>query len=64
MKAKYNYLSPDGFTITPGGYDTQEEAKAGLLKWVDRFKVQGYYSSNTGRISLKDLAGKCKLITE
>jgi len=60
---KYNYLSPDGITIYPHDFDSEELANAALDVWVERFTRQGYYSSNLGRIALSELKAHCKLIT-
>ena len=59
----YNFLSPDGITITQDDYPTPEKAKEALTAFVDRFKTQGYYSSNAGRIAVADLEDNCKFIT-
>lgn len=51
-------LSPDGFTIEFDReyYTTKEKAFEAFDKWKERYKVQGYYSSNNyGRIPLEDL---------
>ena len=53
----YEVLSPDGFTIEFDRpyYTSKEKAFEAFDKWKERYKVQGYYSSNTGRIPLEDL---------
>lgn len=58
----HNILSPDGVTISPLDFATKKLAEKFYLKWEARFKLQGYYSSNKGRISLKDLRDNCKPI--
>jgi hypothetical protein len=54
---KYEVLSPDGFTIEFDRpyYTSKEKAFEAFDKWKERYKVQGYYSSNNGRIPLEDL---------
>lgn len=62
-KKIYNVLSPDGFSIHPT--DTYTSKKAAFIafdEWKKRYEQQGYYSSNNGRIPLKDLADYCQLI--
>jgi hypothetical protein len=59
----YDVLSPDGFSIHPSQfYLTPESAEAAFHKWAERFKAQGYYSSNRGRIDLLDLQDECSLV--
>ena len=53
----YEVLSPDGFTIEFDRpyYTSKEKAFEAFDKWKERYKIQGYYSSNNGRIPLEDL---------
>ena len=56
--ARYQVLSPDGFTIEFDReyYTSKKKAFEAFDKWKERFKTQGYYSSNQyGRIPLEDL---------
>jgi len=57
----YIIESPDGFRIERGKpyYNTFEEAVNAYIIWAERFKVQGYYSSNKGRIPLDELIKNC-----
>lgn len=60
---KYQFLSPDGFTIdTSGGYKTLKQAIAAFNKWRKRYELQGYYSYQMDRIPLEDLDKCCQLI--
>ena len=54
---KYQVLSPDGFTIEfdKPYYISKKKAFEAFDKWKERYKLQGYYSSNNGRIPLEDL---------
>jgi hypothetical protein len=54
---KYEVLSPDGFTIEFDRpyYTSQEKAFEAFDKWKERYRRQGYYSSNNGRIPLEEL---------
>jgi len=54
---RYEVLSPDGFTIEFDRpyYTSKEKAFEAFDKWKERFRRQGYYSSNNGRIPLEDL---------
>jgi hypothetical protein len=54
---KYEVLSPDGFTIEfdKPYYTSKEKAFEAFDKWKKRYEVQGYYSSNNGRIPLEEL---------
>ena len=66
FKAKimaYNVLSPDGFTISIDDFKTPEEAHNYLLKWKERFKNQGYYSSNRGKIHFDEILDHCRPIS-
>jgi hypothetical protein len=61
---KYDVLSPDGFAISATEtYNSVEKAKAALKQWMKRYEMQGYYSSNNGRISLNELESHCRIIT-
>ena len=61
---KYDVLSPDKFSISfDEVWDTPEEAKEALKKWIGRYKQQGYYStSNRERIPLDELETWCDII--
>lgn len=59
-KKKYDILSPDGIPIEmDGGYTSKKKGLEAFKNWKKRFERQGYYSSNNGRIDLKDLADSC-----
>ena len=53
----YEVLSPDGFTIEFDRpyYTSKEKAMIAFHEWKERYKRQGYYSSNNGRIPLDEL---------
>jgi hypothetical protein len=59
---KFQVLSPDGFQIErdKAYYRTFNEAVDAFLIWKERFRVQGYYSSNSGRITLNELKDYCQ----
>ncbi len=60
---RFNVISPDGFSIhREGTYKNRDEAIAAFEVWKKRFEIQGYYSSNQGRIALSDLANACQII--
>jgi len=62
-KPKFDVISPDGISIHfSDTYKSREEAKKKLDTWVKRFEIQGYYSSNRGRISLSELANHCEIV--
>ena len=62
-KKKYDVLSPDGFAINfSDTYKSVEEAKTAFENWKKRFEIQGYYSSNNGRIPLDELEEHCTLV--
>ena len=45
MSKKYQVLSPDGFTIEhEPTYRTQKEAKEAVARFIERYRLQGYYS--------------------
>lgn len=59
---EYNILSPDGFPIFRElTYKSVTSAKKAFKEWKKRFEAQGYYSSNEGRIDLRDLEESCTL---
>lgn len=61
-KTRYVILSPDGFTIHPTDiYLNKEEAEKAFNVWKKQYRKQGYYSSNTGRINLDNLADYCTI---
>jgi hypothetical protein len=63
MKNKYDILSPDGFSIDAFKYyKTKNEAEEAFINWKKRYELQGYYSSNKGKIYLSELRENCKLV--
>jgi len=63
--AKYQILSPDGFTIEMDKqyYKSQKEALNSLTNWIERYRMQGYYSSRMyGRINLSEIKDYCQFI--
>jgi hypothetical protein len=60
---KFIVFSPDGFTLEfePKEHDSIERARAEILSWKQRFKAQGYYSSNSGRIPFDDIQDYCRI---
>jgi hypothetical protein len=58
---KIEVLSPDGFTIEfdKPYYTSKKKAFEAFDKWKKRYEVQGYYSSNNGKISLDELENYC-----
>ena len=55
-------LSPDGFSLFPDkSYKTESEAWKDFEIWKERFNIQGYYSSNKGKILLSDLRKEVKI---
>lgn len=64
MIKSYDVMSPDGISINRmQTYKTVEEAGEALDNFVERYKAQGYYSSNHGKIPLEQLAFHCNLVT-
>ena len=62
---KYQILSPDGITIEfdKWEYPSMKKAKESFDKWKKRYEIQGYYSSNNGRIPLNELEHYCTFKT-
>lgn len=59
---EYNYLSPDGITISMDNFSNRVEAQTFFIEWQKRFEKQGYYSSSHyGRIPLDILSDFCQL---
>ncbi len=63
--AKYQVISPDGITIDRNKpyYTSKKKALEAFDVWRSRYDRQGYYSSNAGRIDLKDLEYFCTFKT-
>jgi hypothetical protein len=62
---RFVLLSPDGIPIHPtNAYTTRTQVEKDFVKWKKKFKTQGYYSSNGGRIHLDDLQESCTLVEE
>ena len=62
-KKRFDVISPDGFAIDRvATYKNRDEAIAAFNIWKKRFEIQGYYSSNHGRIALDDLADFCIIV--
>ena len=62
-KIKYDVLSPDGFPIDREKiYANKKECIKAFNEWKKRFEIQGYYSSNNGRIDLRDLQDYCQIV--
>lgn len=58
----YIVYSPDGFPISCGDlYSSKKEAEKSLREWIENYRAQGYYSSNSGRIELDELFEWCSL---
>jgi len=60
-REKFVILSPDGFTIESDKpyYRSLNELHTAFAIWKERFVLQGYYSSNRGRIPLDNLLEEC-----
>ncbi len=55
-------ISPDGFAISRDEeYPSVFAALRAFVRWRERFRIQGYYSSNRGRIPLEDLHLYCDI---
>lgn len=61
--SKWMILSPDGFTIEfdRPTYPSLKKALVAFENWCKRFEIQGYYSSNNGRIPLNELFDYCTI---
>ena len=64
LKKKYNYLSPDGFSVRRENFDTPKEAYEYFTQWCKQFQGQGYYSANSRRIDLWELPLKCNFFVD
>lgn len=59
---EYEVLSPDGFDIRFNNtWLGREAAREALLKWIERYEAQGYYSSNGERIPLNEIESRCTI---
>ena len=60
---KFRILSPDGFDIRMDKFTfTKKQVPQELENFVKRYERQGYYSSNRGRIPLKEIAEHCSVV--
>ena len=61
---EYRILSPDGFEIEcQDTYHGVTEATEALLRFRDRYKGQGYYSTgNWERIPIDEIISRCQVI--
>ena len=62
MEKRYNIISPDGIPIHQDRTYTNGEVLLEFSKWKKRFEIQGYYSSNSGRIPLNELDDYCEVV--
>jgi hypothetical protein len=52
----FRIIGPDGISDSEEAYESREQAEDALSAYIDRFAVQGYYSSATGEnFSMTDL---------
>ena len=60
---KYDIISPDGFSFFMDDsdlFESKKEAEEAIHNLiVNRYSIQGYYSSNIGRLSLKEAINMC-----
>ena len=60
---KFRILSPDGFDIEESGKTYKDsEIMPACRKFRNKYKKQGYYSANYGRILLIDLFDEMQLV--
>jgi len=59
---RFKIISPDGIPIHMAHTIADNKVLSTFRKWKKRFEVQGYYSSNKGRIKLDDLDDWCEVI--
>jgi hypothetical protein len=59
----FRILSPDGFDIEMDRTYKESELYQAGQDFLERFKIQGYYSnSNREHIALEDLLEECEII--
>jgi hypothetical protein len=59
----WQVYSPDSLPIAPEEYSSQKEAIAALKKWINRYKLQGYYSAANGlKIPVSELFDYCDIV--
>ena len=59
---QFKIISPDGIPIHMKHTIDDNKVLSTFSKWKKRFELQGYYSSNNGRIELCDLDDWCEVI--
>jgi len=61
---EYEVLSPDGFSINfeKPFFNSKKEVNIALKEFVEKYKIQGYYSSRDfGRIPINEIKNYCKI---
>jgi hypothetical protein len=65
-KKKYIVLSPDGFPIEMDAtYPSVKKAEEATLKFVERYRTQGYYSQSVTKITkipIDEIKDYCRLV--
>jgi len=58
----YNVISPDGFSITPEPFASEQAARDFIPLWCKRYEHQGFYSAVGGRIPLSELPDELRIV--
>jgi hypothetical protein len=58
---KFTVLGPDGIPIREKPFCSREAAERGIMDFVNRFRLQGYYAGVVYRLKLEEIAGRCTI---
>ena len=57
----FTVMGPDGIPIREKPFTSREAAERGIIEFVARFRVQGYYAGVDGRLAVSEIAGCCTI---
>ncbi len=58
---KFTVWGPDGILIQEKPFASREAAERGVVDFVNRFRLQGYYAGVGYRLKLEEIAGRCTI---
>jgi hypothetical protein len=59
---KFTVWGPDGIPIQEEPFASREAAEHGIVEFVERFRLQGYYAGVGYRLKLEEIAGRCTIV--
>ncbi len=58
---KFTVWGPDGIPIQEEPFASREAAERGIVDFVERFRLQGYYAGVGYHLQLEEIAGRCTI---